>query len=342
MVIGVPKEIKTQEARVALLPSAAYQLIQRGHKVLVEKNAGVGSGYPDKEYEQAGAQVVPNHADAFAAELVVKVKEPLPAEYALLRKNQILFTYLHLAADLKLTEALIASGVTGVTRFIPDEHGGAQRVPERAHVGVPFVHLDGQRAREHPLDLVGDLDPERPRRRTARVVRAREAELHHVLAGERRLLRHHLDEHQCLLPLLLGRLAGGAIFGAVQAAVFVAVLWPFGAEVRAGVPGFVVLVLAGMLVAYAVGALMSSVALRTGSAEAVQGSFPLLFILLFLSSAFFPRETMSGAYRTIADVNPVSHMVEGQRALAVSGAKRAAALNVSRRCSIGVEPACAA
>lgn len=119
--------------------------------------------------------------------------------------------------------------------------------------------------------------------------------------------------------ILLGRLAGGALFGAVQAAVFVAVLWPFGAEVRAGLPGFVVLVLAGMLVAYAVGALMSSVALRTGSAEAVQGSFPLLFILLFLSSAFFPRETMSGVYRTIADLNPVSHMVEGQRALAVDG-----------------------
>ncbi|NDD81199.1 MAG: alanine dehydrogenase [Verrucomicrobia bacterium] len=114
MIIGVPKEIKTQEARVALLPSAAYQLIQRGHKVLVEKSAGVGSGYPDKEYEQAGATLVPQHADAFAADLVVKVKEPLPSEYSLLRKNQILFTYLHLAADQKLTESLMASGVTGV------------------------------------------------------------------------------------------------------------------------------------------------------------------------------------------------------------------------------------
>lgn len=119
--------------------------------------------------------------------------------------------------------------------------------------------------------------------------------------------------------ILLGRLAGGALFGAVQAAVFVAVLWPFGAEVRAGLPGFVVLVLAGMLVAYAVGALMSSVALRTGSAEAVQGSFPLLFILLFLSSAFFPRETMSGLYRNIADVNPISYLVEGMRELVLVG-----------------------
>ncbi|MFM8655107.1 MAG: alanine dehydrogenase, partial [Verrucomicrobiota bacterium] len=114
MVIGVPKEIKTQEARVALLPSAAYQLIQRGHQVIVEKNAGVGSGYPDQEYEHAGAKLVPNHADAFAADLVVKVKEPLASEYSLLRKNQVLFTYLHLAADLKQTEALMASGVTAV------------------------------------------------------------------------------------------------------------------------------------------------------------------------------------------------------------------------------------
>jgi alanine dehydrogenase len=114
MIIGVPKEIKTQEARVALLPSAAYQLIQRGHQVIVEKNAGVGSGYPDQEYEHAGAKLVPNHADAFAADLVVKVKEPLVSEYNLLRKNQILFTYLHLAADLKQTEALMASGVTAV------------------------------------------------------------------------------------------------------------------------------------------------------------------------------------------------------------------------------------
>ena len=125
--------------------------------------------------------------------------------------------------------------------------------------------------------------------------------------------------------ILFGRLAGGALFGAVQAAVFVAVLWPFGAEVRAGLAGFAVLVLAGLLTAYAVGALMSSVALRTGSAEAVQGAFPLLFILLFLSSAFFPRETMSGVYRTIADWNPISHLVEGQRALTVTGWSASAA-----------------
>jgi len=86
MIIGVPKEIKIQEYRVALLPSAAYQLIKRGHQVLVERNAGAGAGYPDADYQQAGATLVDGHAEVFEkADLVVKVKEPLPAEYGLLR-----------------------------------------------------------------------------------------------------------------------------------------------------------------------------------------------------------------------------------------------------------------
>ena len=114
MVIGVPREIKSQEARVALLPSAAYQLIQRGHQVLVEKDAGLGSGYPDEQYTAAGAKIVPNHSDVFVADLIVKVKEPLPDEYPFLRSGQILFTYLHLAANINLTNALIKSGVTAV------------------------------------------------------------------------------------------------------------------------------------------------------------------------------------------------------------------------------------
>ncbi len=114
MVIGVPREIKSQEARVALLPSAVYQLIQRGHKVLIEKNAGLGSGYPDDQYASAGATIVATHAEVFSADLIVKVKEPLPEEYPLLRSGQILFTYLHLAANINLTQALMKSGVTSV------------------------------------------------------------------------------------------------------------------------------------------------------------------------------------------------------------------------------------
>lgn len=111
--IGVPREIKEQEYRVALLPSAAYQLIKRGHSVVVERGAGAGAGYPDEDYAAAGAVLLESHAGVFAAaDLVVKVKEPLPAEYPLLRPGQILFTYLHLAAQRTLTEALMRSGAT--------------------------------------------------------------------------------------------------------------------------------------------------------------------------------------------------------------------------------------
>jgi alanine dehydrogenase len=115
MIIGVPKEIKEQEQRVALLPSGANQLTRLAHCVLVEKNAGIGSGYPDQEYAKAGAEIVEQAKEVFArADLVVKVKEPLEAEFPLLRRGQILFTYLHLAASNALTEALLKSGVTGV------------------------------------------------------------------------------------------------------------------------------------------------------------------------------------------------------------------------------------
>ncbi|MBX3733843.1 MAG: alanine dehydrogenase [Verrucomicrobiae bacterium] len=113
MTVGVPREIKEQEHRVGLLPSAAYQLIRRGHRVVVERGAGVGAGYPDSDYEAAGARLVEDHAMVFGdADLVVKVKEPLPGEYGFLRPGQILLTYLHLAAQRGLTEALRASGAT--------------------------------------------------------------------------------------------------------------------------------------------------------------------------------------------------------------------------------------
>lgn len=115
MIIGVPKEIKEQEQRVALLPSAADQLKRRGHSVIVQKNAGVGSGYADEEYKKAGAEIIDSAEEVFKrAEMIVKVKEPLATEFPLLRKGQILFTYLHLAASKSLTEALLKSGVTGI------------------------------------------------------------------------------------------------------------------------------------------------------------------------------------------------------------------------------------
>src|SRR2546421_7019542 len=115
MIIGVPKEIKEQEQRVALLPAAAEQLKRRGHSVVVRKNAGLGAGYADEDYVKAGAEIVDQAKEVFArADMIVKVKEPLEAEFPLLRKGQILFTYLHLAASKPLTEALLKSGVTAI------------------------------------------------------------------------------------------------------------------------------------------------------------------------------------------------------------------------------------
>src|SRR3984957_6478107 len=138
MIIGVPKEIKEQEYRVALLPSGAYQLAKHGHEVVVERGAGVGAGFPDAEYSQAGATLADWHAAVFEkAELIVKVKEPLPSEFKLLRPGQILFTYLHLAADLALTEALMKSGAPCISE---EELEESPRLP----VGEPMSEIAGR------------------------------------------------------------------------------------------------------------------------------------------------------------------------------------------------------
>jgi alanine dehydrogenase len=115
MIIGIPREIKNEEHRVGLLPDGAARLIARGHQVVVERNAGLDAGFPDTDYEAAGAHIVATHAEPFLrAELIVKVKEPLPEEYGFLDKSKTLFTYLHLAANRGLTDALLQSGVTAV------------------------------------------------------------------------------------------------------------------------------------------------------------------------------------------------------------------------------------
>ena len=107
MLIGVPKEVKSHEYRVGLVPGSVRELVHHGHKVVVETGAGVGIGFDDRIYETAGAEILMRGADVFAAaELIVKVKEPQPDEVQALREDQILFTYLHLAADRALTEAL--------------------------------------------------------------------------------------------------------------------------------------------------------------------------------------------------------------------------------------------
>ncbi len=122
MIVGVPREIKSWENRVAMTPGGVEALTRRGHTVLVERGAGLGSGLTDEEYEAAGATLT-DAAGAWGAQLVIKVKEPLPEEYKYLREDLLLFTYLHLAAARDLTDAMLASKVTGVayeTVQLPD------------------------------------------------------------------------------------------------------------------------------------------------------------------------------------------------------------------------------
>jgi alanine dehydrogenase len=114
MEIGVPKEIKDQEFRVGLSPSSVRTLTEAGHTVFIETQAGVGAGFIDEDYLQAGAKVVPTAEEAWSREMVVKVKEPLPAEYDRMQKDQLLFTYLHLAAARELTEQLMRVGLTAI------------------------------------------------------------------------------------------------------------------------------------------------------------------------------------------------------------------------------------
>ena len=115
MLVGAPKEVKTHEYRVGLVPSSVRELVHHGHRVMVEHGAGEGIGVSDADYEAAGAAIAPSAAEIFAqAEMVVKVKEPQPAECAMLREGQVLFTYLHLAADKGLTEGVLASGCVGI------------------------------------------------------------------------------------------------------------------------------------------------------------------------------------------------------------------------------------
>lgn len=114
MIVGVPKEIKKEEYRVAMTPFGVEELKKDGHTILVETGAGDGSGFPDEEYLQADADVVDRATVFKKADLIVKVKEPLPAEYNLMREGQSIFTYLHLAPNRELTETLLEKKITGI------------------------------------------------------------------------------------------------------------------------------------------------------------------------------------------------------------------------------------
>ncbi|MCP4251481.1 MAG: alanine dehydrogenase, partial [bacterium] len=125
MTVGVLKEIKTHEYRVAVVPAGVEELVRRGHEVLVETQAGVGSGVHDSEYKEAGARIVETREEVFGqAETVVKVKEPLADEWPLMRPGQVMFTYFHLAADRALTEGVLATKSVAIAyETITDRNG---------------------------------------------------------------------------------------------------------------------------------------------------------------------------------------------------------------------------
>src|SRR5690625_1351198 len=115
MKIGIPKEIKQDEYRVSLLPVGAHLLTRDGHQVLVEKSAGLGSGYSDEDYQKAGAQIVDTAQQVFdKSQMIVKVKEPMGAELNMMRQGQTMFTYFHFAASKSLTDACLKAGITAV------------------------------------------------------------------------------------------------------------------------------------------------------------------------------------------------------------------------------------
>ena len=124
MIVGVPKEIKDNEYRAGLVPTSVLELTHHNHEVLVQSGLGAGIGMTDDDYRAAGAQIVETASEVFEkAELIVKVKEPQPQEISMLKKGQVLFTYLHLAPDLAQTQGLMKSGVTAIayeTIFTPD------------------------------------------------------------------------------------------------------------------------------------------------------------------------------------------------------------------------------
>jgi alanine dehydrogenase len=123
MRVGVPAEVKSDEYRVALTPAGALELVRRGHEVVVERGAGEGSGIPDEDFARVGARIG-DVAGAWGADLVLKVKEPQPEEFAFLREDQVLFTYLHLAANPGVAQALMAAGGTGIAYETVEDGGG--------------------------------------------------------------------------------------------------------------------------------------------------------------------------------------------------------------------------
>jgi len=152
MIVGVPKEIKQDEYRVAMLPVGVEELVRRGHKVLIEAGAGTGSGLPDSDYVESGAELISGPEEIFGrADMIVKVKEPQKSEISMIRKGQVVFTYFHLAADRALTEGLLATGSTCVAyETLADDLGRLPLLTPMSEVAGRMSIQEGAKFLERP------------------------------------------------------------------------------------------------------------------------------------------------------------------------------------------------
>jgi alanine dehydrogenase len=159
MIVGIPREVKADEYRVAILPVGAEELRHAGHTALIETGAGQGSGIADADYQSAGATIVARADDIWAAaDLVVKVKEPQPSEWSLLRPGQTVFTYFHFAADLPLTSAILASGITAIAyETLRDHRGGLPLLTPMSEVAGRMSIQEGAKYLERPQEGRGIL-----------------------------------------------------------------------------------------------------------------------------------------------------------------------------------------
>lgn len=159
MLIGVPKEVKTLEKRVALTPGGAEMLRTHGHHVIVETQAGVGSGFSDEMYTAVGCEIIATAAEVFAkADMIMKVKEPIAQEYPLIRKGQTLFTYFHFAASRELTEAMIACGATCIAyETVQKTDGSLPLLVPMSEVAGRMAPQEGAKYLEHPMGGRGVL-----------------------------------------------------------------------------------------------------------------------------------------------------------------------------------------
>jgi alanine dehydrogenase len=206
--VGVPAEVKDRERRVALTPSAAHAAVERGHRVVVQTAAGDGAGFGDHEYKEAGAEVVSSADDVWASDVVVKVKEPQPTEFAHFRPDLTLFTYLHLAAEPELTEALVTSGVRAYAYETLTHRGGLpllapmSEIAGRAAAIIGAEHLSA--AKGGSGTLMGGAAGVPPAKvvviglgvagtMAARGARGLDAHVTGVDVDLQRLYEHHLD-----------------------------------------------------------------------------------------------------------------------------------------------------